>query len=377
MLGNNKGLYWKTYRRGPESVTPFCENCVFMANNQEMEGPGGTGLIDFPGSKFFASEKANGNKQMTVSVNHHCDINDVIDLGAICASHNDFRSAEFFASLEEWKSTSSRGTTSTSDDRGFGPGVRVKFWDQNLRGQPCEGKHGHCPEGYRADVLLLLKGWTLLRPNAATVFDRSACVPYEFSCRANENGCSDWLQCPGALNLRIVRVWSPDRGVLKVKNVKEGKTYEVKMLRRGGRKSEAQVLLPGGQAGKHTVFAQGYTFVVPENAELEIETGKSIFSAVPEEMREDVFVLEYSEYLLKPVTKIKILKITGFPRADMNSEEGCEVRSDHGRELLLAEGPLAGGAGAWWQCRQYKTDVDYGRDFYEPAKKFLENNQPK
>ena len=42
--GSNKRLYWKTYRRGAESG-PICENCRFIRTS--IEGPGGSGLVEF------------------------------------------------------------------------------------------------------------------------------------------------------------------------------------------------------------------------------------------------------------------------------------------------------------------------------------------
>ena len=84
-FGGNKGLYWKTYRRGLNSE-PLCVNCVFAQTS--FEGPGGSAHVEFKDSTFY--RRGESYESITCSLDG--------GTGGLCASHYDFRTSEFF----EW-----------------------------------------------------------------------------------------------------------------------------------------------------------------------------------------------------------------------------------------------------------------------------------
>ena len=75
VYGSNKGLYWKTYRRGLNSG-PLCDSCRFIRTG--VEAPGGSGHVAFEDSTFYFH---GGND---VQLNHHCNVDN--DTGGLCAS---------------------------------------------------------------------------------------------------------------------------------------------------------------------------------------------------------------------------------------------------------------------------------------------------
>ncbi|CAD7937169.1 unnamed protein product [Amoebophrya sp. A120] len=339
-FGNLKGFYWKTYRRGL-GVAPFCKNCVFMANNQQMEGPGGSGHLEFPGSRFYSSAEDNQWNDMTVSFNHHCNLNDPEDTGGMCASHFDYRGAEFYGAP-----TGAALSTFSSP--------WVKWWSQHPRDRG------------RSDALILLKDKFLMNQDAARVFDTSGCKTE-----------GDFHECPAELELRIVRIYTPNRGTLKVKNgggsgdtssslgSSGDKQYDVPFW--GNSKGwSGGIITPGcnNDAGgcQHMVRPQGYTFLVQKDANLELwfEGGANL------EGRDDVFVLEYSEPTLEPRTQISVTLQEGNGISAAMAGR-CDISSDHSRSLISAMGPINAAAGAWWECKKYPVGVDYKTQFYDKA----------
>ena len=63
---NNKGLYFKTYRRGVNSA-PLCTNCSFVRNGIAMNRPGGSALVEFK-EAASSSRRAGGPPPPC----HHC-----------------------------------------------------------------------------------------------------------------------------------------------------------------------------------------------------------------------------------------------------------------------------------------------------------------
>ncbi|CAD7953699.1 unnamed protein product [Amoebophrya sp. A120] len=347
-FGNLKGFYWKTYRRG-EGAGPFCRDCLFMANNQQMEGPGGSGHVEFVNNKFYTSAEEHHNPAMVVSFNHHCNLNNDEDTGGLCASHFDYRLSSFHGGTD-WQTP------------------QINFWSQHERGRA------------RSDSLVLLHDRFLMSTDAARVFDTSRC-------RTQPAPSQGLHYCPRDLELRIVRIHSPDRGMLRVYN--HDRWFDVPFIGHGKGWSGGAVTpgcwrhgapsAPDGTWGsvrgwekcEHNIKPQGYTFIVNQDAHLTLSftggTGNM-------EGREDVFVFEYAERTLEPVTQIHVTVQQNSPgiRKDMADGHPCTISSRHTRSLITAFGPINAAAGAWWECKRYWVKKDYATTFYDQAVKELQ-----
>ena len=161
---NNKGLYFKTYRRGAASA-PLCTNCSFVRNGIAMNGPGGSALVEFKHSRIVV---APGGRP-AVEVNHHCARAGELT-GGLCGSHYSFMGADF-------------------------GGASPMFLDGS--------------DGEQSDVLIFTDTATLLHTHANIAFDNATA-----GCAEDADG---WLACDPAAELRIVRIYSPDRGALGVR----------------------------------------------------------------------------------------------------------------------------------------------------------------
>ena len=188
--GGNKGLYWKTYRRGAQS-DPICVNCTFVRTT--IEGPGGSALVEFDESDFHRHHEA-------YQVNHHCSLDG--GTGGLCASHYDFRNSRFF----EW----------SHEAQAYQPG-RAFFYS---------GVYPTTTLIYTPDDQVVMH----VTDNVAFDIDGDPrcenSTPYAgegwYGC---DNRASDADGHP--LELRIVRIYSPDRGQLTVTNHAGGQVYTI------------------------------------------------------------------------------------------------------------------------------------------------------
>ena len=188
-------------------------------------------------------------------------------------------------------------------------------------------------------------GAARLHPNASAVFDTSACVdPHAGSGRSGA-----WIECPAAWELRIVRIYSPDRGTLSVL-VNGTDTYQVpwRTLEKSDNIAAKYVYTPYCAGGGDCVnygWPSGYTFVVRGNSTLEISLPIALSTA---DAKYDLFTLEYSEPQLS-ATQIT-LSISGDP---LLAGGPCTVSSTHDRRFITPYGPLVPTTGAWWDCVQW------------------------
>lgn len=150
---NIKGIYWKTYRRG-KHAGPLCDGCTFLSS---PELPGGDGLVELRHTNFLEGHG--------MRINHHCNVNG-LPTGGLCASH-------YLLTGEHppaWVISEAAGQSS----------ALLTF-----------GGHTRYLDGSRG---------------AHLAFDSSGCHPSQ----------GGWVACPDSYMLRVVKIYSPDRGTLTV-----------------------------------------------------------------------------------------------------------------------------------------------------------------
>ena len=281
---NNKGLYWKSYRRGA-AAGPLALRTTFHDNGMQIQGPGGSAAVELRGATF--SWSATDAASQPVQLNHHCGL-DLEPTGGLCASHYDFADSTF--------------------------SVPPNFIDDTA--------------AHRSDVVVLYNGTVRVLLTANRAFDGAGCTSED-----------PWLVCPAAMGLRIVRIYSPDRGTMVV--TADGVGYEVGYRPVPKWSGHAKLPYVPGSAYIHPT---GYTFVVKDGATVELSLRTDLSQSASE--RSDMFVVEYSDPPLPP-TSIT-LSVTGVDSALQGG--ACAVASTHSRSFITPYGPLVPQAGAWWEC---------------------------
>ena len=314
VYGSNKGLYWKTYRRG-EGSGPLCEGCRFVETG--AEAPGGSGHVAFEDTEFYWR----GGED--IQINHHCHVDN--DTGGLCASHFDFRTASFFRY--------------DHPTQAYEPGSPLI-------------RSGKLPT---ASLVFLPEGETLLHADASHnsvafdldgYLDNDTCRPEsERVTQAGWYACHDDLNS-GGLGLRIVRIYSPDRGELTVTNHSEQDTaYAIPFtqhgLQNGGATKMGYILNCSGPQCANYMQTSGYVFVVPADSELSLSFETLLDTA---ETLSDLLALEYSDQQVLPETSITIRAVEGTGIMDVSAN--CTISSSHSRAFITPYGPVHGAAGA-------------------------------
>lgn len=313
---NNKGLYWKTYRRGANSG-PFAKNLSFVDNVWHLEGPGGSGVVEFDGLDLVTSPELAYLLPAKFILNHHCAL-PTEQTGGLCASHYVLRMKDGLAA----------------------PMSRERFYS----------------EAKRSDAVILFGGASqFLKPadggykGALPTFRTDECAE-----------AGDWLVCDGMDDVRVVRIYSPDRGDLRV--TADGVTTAVPFLpfSRGKRQGHHRYryTLPCNPPGSGVdcdsyIVPFGYTFLVRGGANVAIDIPTSFGPGVP---LYDLFTVEYADAAMTPTTSIS-LSVTGDARL---AGGPCTVSSTHSRAYITPYGPLLPQSGAWWDCREWPTRMDSG-----------------
>ncbi|KAL3910723.1 MAG: hypothetical protein SGPRY_008954 [Prymnesium sp.] len=232
-----KGMYWKTYHRGPRSG-PLCDGCALF---QTPELPGGDGLVEYRNSAFL-----NG---AGVRINHHCNVNGLVT-GGLCASHYLFT----------------------------GPSLPKHIFSE------AEGQ---------TSALVTFGGMTryLLGDGGANVaFDASACVE-------EPNSSQEWVACPDDYQLRVIKIYSPDRGSLTVTS--NGVSVTVPWRNGGmpeGPSSYYETLVLPFCSGRpptdcvNYMWPEGYTFVVRGGSSVEVSIGRELDLSEP---KADLWYVDY------------------------------------------------------------------------------------
>ena len=287
---NLKGLYWKTYRRGAESG-PLCDGCTFWTT---IEGPGGDGLVEFRNTSFVG---------VGMRINHHCNVNGLAT-GGLCAPHYLI--------------------TGSSAPR---------YVLSEAAGQ--------------SSVLVTYGGRTryLSGPSGANIaFDASSCARELLSRQ-------DWIGCPDSFQLRVIKIYSPDRGTLTV--TADGVTVRVPFRNQG--LPQGPMAYAGGDVLPtctgtapsdclNYMWPEGYTFVVKGGSTVSVQIENELPTDAP---KHDLFYVDYGH--------------AGWPEADVAQIQlsvngtsylsgSCALRTDHDRSWLTPYGPAVGDAGVWRSC---------------------------
>ena len=309
--GGNKGLYWKTYRRGAHSE-PLCVGCKFIRTS--IEGPGGSALVEFKDSEFYRTHEA-------YQVNHHCSLDG--GTGGLCASHYDFRTSQFF----EW---SQIDQSYVAGSPFFYSGV---YPTTTLIYTPDNQVLTHVTDNVGFDI------------DGDPRCQRS--TPYAgdgwYGC---DNTATDARERP--LELRIVRIYSPDRGILTVTNHTEGEqTYTIPWTSYGPQSGGASAygVLPNcqGNTCPNYLGVRGYLFSIPTASEISLSFEITLND---DDVLSDLFTLEYGDEQMLPITELTIRALEGTGL--MDSQVPCTITSDHGRAFITPFGPVNGAAGAWY-----------------------------
>jgi hypothetical protein len=280
------GAYYKTFRRGRNSG-PWCDGCYFYKVNHP-NFPGGSCMWEMKDTIF-------DELVTNININHHCGL-DGEWTGGLCASHFWF--------------------TGSSEVRGG------------------ELRIGNEAETY-SDSIVYLNGFTHFSTHAAhPAFNSNDCTQVSWNAPP---GNGDWTVCSTS-NIRIVRIYSPDRGVITVVNNNESHSYDVPYTpwtKSSGwaRPNEYDVRTDYQNAGK------GYTFLVKVGQSYTLHVGNS--ATLP-----DLFTLEYSDHHM-PQDSIRLAVVSEGRIAG----DSCEIPSTHSRNWITPYGPYVPASGAWWECR--------------------------
>lgn len=292
-----KCIYWKTYRRGVGSG-PLVDGATWDGQTQGAQLPGGSGLVELRNVRFE-------NAAAPARLNHHCARGGE-PTGGLCASHYWIRDP--------------LGTYATS----------LSFWDESFE-----------PSGvHRSDMILEYDNATWFLPTAHRTFDVQLCDNSTHLIHGGEAN-THWVRCPQEWGVRIVRIYSPDRGHLHVYNEDEEEDHVVPpfAVQKGWSMPAYEAYSPLGRA-----HVAGYTFLARAEAALRIETRTRVAS--------DLFVLEYSEDTWPEEKETRVrLEVNETYASPIGFAGGpFWIHSNHTRAWITPYGALLPQAGAWWDA---------------------------
>jgi len=292
--------YYKTFRRGVRTG-PYCVNC-FYTNNLHPMAPGGSCMFEFKDTVFE-------DTLYGLMINHHCGNNNEWT-GGLCASHFWF--------------------TGNSEYKG----------DFKLKNDGFDGARRY------SDSLVYYKGRSYFSTQAAHPAFRTS------HCQTGQAG-GDFTACHAG-DIRIVRIYSANRGTLTVTNNDEGHSIHVPYTPwkkgRHGHGPNAYDLQT-----RYTNGGMGYTFLVKARHAYTINVPSA--SDQP-----DFFTLEYSDIQM-PEDWIKLTVQGGGIIAGPT----CHISSTHSRSWISPYGPYLPESGAWWECRKWA--VQYTRAQHRAAQR--------
>jgi hypothetical protein len=322
--------YYKTYRRG-ERTGPFCDGCLYIGSTIGPMLGGGSCMWELKDTVFE-------DTQQGLLVNHHCGF-DGEWTGGLCASHF------WLTGSSEWK--------------GSGPLKLVNDGEIAARGY--------------SDSIVHYKGRTYFNtPAAHPIFNtnvqlcRNAGISSPY-CAPRPEACN-WTACD-LDDIRIVRIYSADRGILTVVNNDENVIDDVPYT--PWKKHENNVRLgithrPSNIYDAITDYqngGMGYTFLVRAGQSYTLRLLNNP-SKLP-----DLFTLEYSDIQM-PRDSIS-LSVEG---AGIVTGGPCTIESTHPRNWITPYGPYTPESGAWWQCRRWP--VSYNAAQHRAAQqKYLRDRQ--
>ena len=343
LIQNAMGLYWKTYRRGKDSP-PLLEggrvynidklksgvsfDFAHLTQNRVPDNalrlPGGQGLVEFKDVEIAGPLK--------LGFNHHCN-KDTQPTGGLCAS------SYFFNNVSN-------------------PGEWVVQYEEEVEGP----NDGHT----RESCIVFQNGAdpqtdeTLILGTSQRTFD-----PVQVGCRVagsevlGVEGVGAWW-CPGALKIRPMLLFSPDRGTLSVTSTHtsdhggtQTTTTNVAMRSKLTR-NEVEFGAHYCPDGRNT--AVGYTFLVLGGAQLTIDIplAASTLNDIHGQPHDydDYFIMYYSEQQWPANLKSSVtVTVTGLGAGTLAGGPYA-IDSDHDRSFMTPYGAYVSEAGAWWHAKK-------------------------
>ena len=289
-----KCFYAKTYRRGLNSG-PLVDGAIWKAGAQANQLPGGSGLVELRNVQF---------ESPSMALNHHCALGGE-PTGGICASHYWIRDPV--------------GTYASS----------LQFQDETYSADA---------GGHRSNLIIEYDSMTWFLPDAHVTFSTSTCDRTTEPVIAGAAG-TYWVRCPQEWGIRIVRLYSPNRGNLVVNS--GSVSYQIPPF---------SVTINPGIGGFEAysppgrTHAAGYSFLVRNDADLDID--------VLTRVEDDLFVVEYSEntWPAEKATRILLTVTETYSNgAGIGFGGGpIYIHSNHSRDFITPYGAILPQAGAWW-----------------------------
>lgn len=308
----------QTYRRGLHSG-PLVDNATWFSTPQSHKLPGGSGLVELKDVAFLQR----GGQTSKIKINQHC-ARPTEATGGLCASH---------------------------------------YFINNPRGPHAltlEITDGSGSVG-KTDAAVEYNGYTWIRDNANAAFNTTGCASAFFSEGGDD---TTWRKCPQSWGVRVVRVYSPDRGTLRVTTT-EG---EYNVSKYAVNKHPSVGAAYGEYSPVGTAWARGYTFLVKADDAVALDWDR------PGRHFGGLFVLEYSEatWPASKQTQITLeLRGTG-PETDGLAGGPFPIASTHSRDWITPYGALIPQAGAWWAAMSGSHwNVSYGPLQYETERSAL------
>jgi len=296
------------------------DGAIWSSGAQANQLPGGSGLVELRNVQFESAQMA---------LNHHCALGGA-PTGGICASHYWIRDPV--------------GTYASS----------LQFQDETYNAT-----------GHRSNLMIEYDNKTWVLPNAHVTFATSTCDRTTEAIVGGASG-SYWVRCPQDWGIRIVRIYSPNRGTLLVND--GNVTYQIPpfaVTTNAGIGGYA-AYSPAGRA-----HAAGYSFLVKNNSELTI--------VVQTKVDDELFVLEYSENTW-PIDKTTRVRLTVTETYSSGSVAvGFDggpiwILSNHSRDWVTPYGAIIPQAGAWWQGTGGWTTSYNASDYNTKRISMLSNN---
>jgi len=317
IYGSAMGIYWKTYRRAKHAGPLLEGGRVYQLSHQgwgisainSLRLPGGQGLVEFKDVEIVGPIK--------LGFNHHCNM-DSQKTGGMCAS------SYFFNNVDN-----SGGWTVHFEDETEGDRDTSMIFQNGADPQASE---------------------TLILGTGKLTFD-----PDDVGCRAAiVLRVSEAWWCPGALKIRPMLLFSPDRGTLSVTSTHASDN---------GGASRTTPIAPRTKVTRHGVglggnycpygrnSANGYSFLVLGGAQLTIDIPNPP-STLNGDVYDDYFVMYYSEEQWPASLKSSVTVTVTGTNAGALAGGPYTIDSDHDRSFTMPYGAYVSEAGAWWEAKQ-------------------------
>lgn len=240
-----------------------------------------------------------------MALNHHCALGGE-PTGGICASHYWIRNPV--------------GTYASS----------LQFQDETYNADA---------GGHRSNLIIEYGDKTWFLPDAHVTFSTAPCDRTTESIVGGAAG-TFWVRCPQSWGIRIVRIYTPDRGTLVINDGSDNYNVTPFPVTTNPGIGGFSSYSPAGRT-----HAAGYAFLVKHNADLTIN--------VQTRVDDDLFVLEYSEntWPAKKHTQIRLAVTEAYSSGDVIGFGGgpIYIHNNHSREWVTPYGSILPQAGAWWQ----------------------------